>query len=236
MSIRIVPSILAADFGRLEEEMISAASADLIHVDVMDNHFVPNMTFGLPVVARLTQVAPVPVDIHLMIDNPDDLAPRFAELGAASVTFHLEAAKDAVSIARSIRATGARAAIAIKPATPAEAVLDLLTEVDMILVMTVEPGFGGQSFMPEVLPKLGLLKSAAAEAGVDMWLQVDGGITVDTAAQAVAAGADTLVAGSAVFGHSDRAQAIENLRASASLGLDAHAHAAPGITVHTAGR
>ena len=112
MSIRIVPSILAADFGRLEEEMISAASADLIHVDVMDNHFVPNMTFGLPVVARLTQVAPVPVDIHLMIDNPDVLAPRFAELGAASVTFHLEAAKDSVSIARSIRATGARAAIA----------------------------------------------------------------------------------------------------------------------------
>ena len=223
MSIRIVPSILAADFGRLEEEMATASTADMIHVDVMDNHFVPNMTFGLPVVARLTQVSPVPVDIHLMIDNPDELAPRFAELGAASVTFHWEAANDAVSVARAIRSTGARAAVAIKPATPASAVLDLLAEVDMVLVMTVEPGFGGQAFMPEVLPKLGVLREAAVQAGVDMWLQVDGGITAQTAPEAVAAGADTLVAGSAVFGHSDRAAAIESLRASAATGL-AHAH------------
>lgn len=216
MGIRIAPSILAADFGRLESEILSAASADLIHVDVMDNHFVPNLTFGMPVVQRLAQVSPLPLDIHLMISDPDKWAPLYAELGAASCTFHLEAAANAVQVARDIRSTGSRAAVAIKPATPAEAVLDLLGEVDMVLVMTVEPGFGGQDFMRHVLPKLGVLRSAAAEAGTALWLQVDGGITEFTAPEAVAAGADTLVAGSAVFGHADRASAIAALRAAAS--------------------
>lgn len=212
MTIRIAPSILAADFGRLEAEIAEAASADLIHVDVMDNHFVPNLTFGFPVVQRLAEVSPVPLDLHLMIEDPDRWAPRYADLGVASCTFHLEATANAVQVARAIRSAGARSAVAIKPGTPAEAVFDLLTEVDMVLVMTVEPGFGGQEFMRHTLPKLGALKKAAAEAGTDLWLEVDGGITVSTAPEAVAAGADTLVAGSAVFGHRDRAAAIAALR------------------------
>lgn len=216
MSIRIAPSILSADFARLETEIQSAASADLVHVDVMDNHFVPNLTLGLPVVKRIAEVSPMPLDVHLMIEDPDTWAPRYAEVGATSVTFHYEAAADAVQVARDVRSTGARAAVAIKPATPAEAVFDLLTEVDMVLVMTVEPGFGGQAFMPEVLPKLGLLREAARQAGTDLWLEVDGGISTETVAQAVAAGADTLVAGSAVFDNSDRASAIEALREAAA--------------------
>ena len=215
MTIRIAPSILAADFGRLESEILEAATADLIHVDVMDNHFVPNLTIGLPVVERLAQISPVPLDLHLMISDADRWAATYAELGVASCTYHFEAAKNPVQVARDIRSTGARAAVAIKPGTPAEAVFDLLTEVDMVLVMTVEPGFGGQKFMREALPKLGALRRAAAEAGTDIWLEVDGGITVETAPEAVAAGADTLVAGSSVFGHSDRATAIANLRVAA---------------------
>ncbi len=215
MSIRIAPSILSADFGRLESEMLEAASADFIHVDVMDSHFVPNLTMGIPVVQRLAQISPLPLDLHLMISDPDRWAARYADLGAASCTFHFEAATRPVQVARDIRATGARAAVAIKPGTPAEAVFDLLTEVDMVLVMTVEPGFGGQEFMPEMLPKLGALRKAAAEAGTEIWLEVDGGITPTTAAEAVAAGADTLVAGASVFGHADRAAAIANLRVAA---------------------
>lgn len=218
MGIRIAPSILAADFGRLEAEILEASSADLIHVDVMDNHFVPNLTFGLPVVTRLAQVSPVPLDVHLMIEDPDRWAPRYAELGAASVTFHLEPAANPLQVATDIRSTGARAAVAIKPATPADAVLDLLGHVDMVLVMTVEPGFGGQSFMPETLPKLQMLREAALAAGVDLWLEVDGGITTETAGAAVLAGADTLVAGSAVFGHDDRHAAISQLREAATRG------------------
>lgn len=216
MSIRIAPSILAADFGSLEAEISSARSADLLHVDVMDNHFVPNLTFGLPVVQRIAQFSPVPLDVHLMIEDPDRWAPRYAELGAASVTFHVEAAQSPVQVARDIRSTGARASVAIKPATPASLVFDLLTEVDMVLVMTVEPGFGGQSFMSEVLPKLGELRRAASEAGTPLWLEVDGGITESTTPAAVHAGADTLVAGSAVFGHKDRAAAIAALRDAAA--------------------
>jgi ribulose-phosphate 3-epimerase len=213
MSIRILPSILSADFGRLESEILEVASADFVHVDVMDNHFVPNLTIGLPVVQRLAQISPIPLDVHLMISDPDRWAAKYADVGVASCTFHFEAAKNPLQVARDIRSTGSRAAVAIKPGTPAEAVFDLLTEVDMVLVMTVEPGFGGQKFMPEVLPKLGALRKAAAEAGTDIWLEVDGGISVETAPEAVAAGADTLVAGSSVFGHADRAAAIANLRA-----------------------
>ncbi len=215
MSIRIAPSILSADFGRLESEMLEAASADLIHVDVMDSHFVPNLTMGIPVVQRLAQISPLPLDLHLMISDPDRWAARYADLGVASCTYHFEAATHPVQVARDIRATGARAAVAIKPGTPAESVFDLLTEVDMVLVMTVEPGFGGQEFMPEMLPKLGALRRAAAEAGTEIWLEVDGGITPMTAGAAVAAGADTLVAGASVFGHPDRAAAIANLRVAA---------------------
>lgn len=212
MTIRIAPSILAADFANLESEMAQVSTADLLHVDVMDAHFVPNLTIGPAVVKRLAEVSPLPLDLHLMIDDPDRWAPKYADLGAASCTFHFEAAMNPLQVARDIRSTGARAAVAIKPGTPAEAVFDLLTEVDMVLVMTVEPGFGGQSFMPETLPKLMALKVAAAEAGTPLWLQVDGGINIDTAPLAADAGADTLVAGVAIFGESDRAGAIQALR------------------------
>jgi len=212
MSVRIAPSILAADLANLEREILEVSSADLLHVDVMDSHFVPNLTIGLPVVRRLAEVSPLPLDVHLMIEDPDRWAPQYAELGAASVTFHIEAAKNPAQIAADIRSAGARASVAIKPDTPAEAVMALLGQVDMVLVMTVEPGFGGQSFMPETLSKLTVLSAAARESGTALWLQVDGGITTDTAPAAYAAGADTLVAGSAVFGPSDRARAVQDLR------------------------
>jgi ribulose-phosphate 3-epimerase len=212
MSIRIAPSILAADFANLESEMAQVSTADLLHVDVMDGHFVPNLTIGIPVVKRLAEVSPLPLDVHLMIEDPDRWAPRYAELGAASVTFHFEAARDPRQCAADIKSTGARAAVAIKPGTPADAVMSLIEHVDMVLVMTVEPGFGGQSFMPETLPKLATLKAAAEQAGTALWLQVDGVITDETAPDEVDAGADTLVAGSSVFGPSDRAEAIQAIR------------------------
>lgn len=222
MALRIAPSILSADFANLERDIAKVADGDLLHVDVMDAHFVPNMTLGLPVVKRIAEVSPLPLDVHLMIDDPDHWAARYAEVGANSVTFHYEAAKDAVAIAREIRSLDARASVAIKPGTPAEAVFDLLPEVDMVLVMTVEPGFGGQAFMPEVLPKLGALREAAQQAGVDLWLQVDGGISLDTVADAVGAGADTLVAGSFVYHHHDPGSQVRALR-EAALAAQGHA-------------
>ena len=216
MTQRINPSILSADFANLEAELGRIASADLVHVDVMDNHFVPNLTIGHPVVARLAQVSPIPLDLHLMISDADRWAPTYAETGAYSVTFHAEAAADPVALARRIRDIGARAGIAVKPGTPVEPYLELLGEFDQVLVMTVEPGFGGQSFMPETMPKLGLLAEARRAHGLDVWLQVDGGITVDTIGIAADAGADTFVAGSAVFGADVPAEAIKALRDTAS--------------------
>ena len=221
MVTRINPSILAADFANLEREFGRISTADLAHVDVMDNHFVPNLTLGLPVVERLLQVTPIPLDLHLMIDDPDRWAPGYAEAGAYSVTFHAEAAADAVGLARRLRDIGARAGIALKPGTPVEPYLDLLEEFDQVLVMTVEPGFGGQSFMASTMPKLGLLADAVRERGLDVWLQVDGGITEDTIAQAAQAGANTFVAGSSVF-NGDPAGAIARLRAAATLHSHAH--------------
>jgi ribulose-phosphate 3-epimerase len=221
MVTRINPSILAADFANLEREFGRISTADLAHVDVMDNHFVPNLTLGLPVVERLLQVSPIPLDIHLMIEDPDRWAPAYAEAGAYSVTFHAEAATDAVALARRLRAIGARAGIALKPGTPVEPYLELLEEFDQVLVMTVEPGFGGQSFMPSTMPKLGLLSDAVRERGLDVWLQVDGGITEDTIEQAAKAGANTFVAGSSVF-NGDPAGAIARLRAAATLHSHAH--------------
>ena len=212
MEIRIAPSILSADFANLERDILAVSDADWLHVDVMDAHFVPNLTLGLPVVKRICEVSPLPVDAHLMIDDPDLWAVRYADAGAASVTFHLEAAADPVSIARSLRAAGARAAVALKPATGIEALLDTLGEYDMVLVMTVEPGFGGQAFMADMMPKVTALREAAEAAGTELWIEVDGGIAADTVATVVAAGADTLVAGSAVYGASDRAAQIAHLR------------------------
>jgi len=212
--VRINPSILAADFVNMQSELQRIDTADLVHVDVMDNHFVPNLTFGPQMVGRIQDVSPVPLDVHLMIDDPDRWALAYAELGAYSVTFHAEAAHNPVSLARRLRAIGARAGIAVKPGTPIEPYLDLLEEFDQVLVMTVEPGFGGQSFMPETMPKLQSLRQAVTARGLDVWLQVDGGVTEETIVTAAAAGADTFVAGSAVF-RGEPAERIASLRSTA---------------------
>ena len=214
--IRINPSILAADFVNMQAELARIATADFVHVDVMDNHFVPNLTFGPQMVERIQATSPVPLDVHLMISDPDRWAPGYAEIGAASVTFHLEAAVEPVALARRLRQIGARAGVAVKPATPVDSLFDLLDDFDQILVMTVEPGFGGQSFMPETMPKLRRLADEARRRGSSIWLQVDGGIGDATIAQAAEAGADTFVAGSAVFGAGDPASAIAGLRAAAA--------------------
>jgi ribulose-phosphate 3-epimerase len=211
VAVRIEPSILSADFTALADAVARVPSADLVHVDVMDNHFVPNLTFGLPMVQRLTEVTDLPLDVHLMIDDPDRWAPGFAEAGAAVVTVHAEALRDPVATARAIRAAGARAGLALKPGTPAADWLDLLPEFGQVLVMTVEPGFGGQSFMPEMLEKVARVRAAIGDR--DIWLQVDGGIGEPTIRRARDAGADTFVAGSSVFGDDDPDTAVQRLRA-----------------------
>jgi len=212
---RIHPSILSADFVNLEHEVGRIGHADAIHVDVMDNHFVPNLTFGLPMVERLLEVAKRPLDVHLMIEDPDRWAPGYASAGAASVTFHVEAAEDPVRLARTIRAKGAFVGLALKPGTPIDPWLDRIGEFDLILIMTVEPGFGGQSFMTETMPKLRSLADGVEAAGSNLLLQVDGGISTATIPIAASNGANTFVAGSAVFGATDPNAAIEALRASA---------------------
>ena len=221
MSVRINPSILSADFVNMERDLGAIATADLAHVDVMDNHFVPNLTFGPQMVGRIQDVSPIPLDVHLMIENPEKWAPGYAELGAFSVTFHAESTDNPVAVARKLREIGARAGLAVKPGTAVEPYLELLPEFDQILVMTVEPGFGGQSFIPDVMPKLGLLHEARKKSGLDVWLQVDGGITLDTIVVAAEAGADTFVAGSSVYNSSNPEQAILGLRAAAH---SAHKH------------
>ncbi len=215
--VRIHPSILSADFVNLERDLEKIATADGVHVDIMDAHFVPNLTFGLPMVQRIAEVTALPLDVHLMIDDPDTWAHQYAIDGVESVTFHAEATRDAVAIARELRARGTRAAIAVKPGTAVEQVLEHLPEFDMVLVMTVEPGFGGQAFMPETMPKLRLLRDRADDLGIELALQVDGGITDDTLPIAAAAGADVFVAGSAVYGHPDPAARIVALRESGML-------------------
>jgi len=220
MPVRINPSILAADFANFERELGRISTADLVHVDIMDNHFVPNLTFGPTMTERLQELSTIPLDVHLMIDDPDRWAPGYAELGAYSVTFHAEAARDAVALARTLRSIGARAGIALKPGTDVTPYLELLPEFDQVLVMTVEPGFGGQSFIESTMPKLNALRAAVSASGLDVWLQVDGGITEETITIAADAGADTFVAGSSVFRSPEPAVAIAALRAAAQ----AHTH------------
>ncbi|TFD07266.1 ribulose-phosphate 3-epimerase [Cryobacterium sandaracinum] len=222
MVTRINPSILAADFANLERDLGRIRTADLVHVDIMDNHFVPNLTFGPPVVDRLAQVSPLPFDLHLMIENPERWALGYAEAGAFSVTFHAEATTNPVGLARKLRSIGARAGIALKPGTAIEPYLELLPEFDQVLVMTVEPGFGGQSFMPSTMRKLSTLSEAVKKSGLDVWLQVDGGITEDTIVIAAEAGANTFVAGSSVFNAADPAKQIALLRAAATEHQHAH--------------
>src|SRR5947209_15759385 len=201
MGVQISPSILSADFARLSEDIAAVGQdADWVHVDVMDNHFVPNLTIGLPVVEALRKASPLPLDCHLMIEDPDRWAPAYAEAGSASVTFHVEAAHAPVRLARELRRAGARAGMALKPATPVEPYEDLLPELDLLLVMTVEPGFGGQPFLDVVLPKLRRARALLDRSGMEVWLQVDGGVSLETVARCVEAGADVLVAGASVFG------------------------------------
>jgi ribulose-phosphate 3-epimerase len=211
----IAPSILSADFAHLADEADAVDNADWLHVDVMDAHFVPNLTLGLPVVQSLRKAVALPLDCHLMIEDPDRWAPGYAEAGAANVTFHVEAAKDPVQTARAIRSNGALAGLSVKPGTPLEPYLELLGEFDTLLVMTVEPGFGGQEFMAEVLPKVRLAREQVRAGHLRLFVEVDGGISADTIAAAAEAGADVFVAGSAVYGADDPARAVEALRARA---------------------
>ncbi|MEO7268992.1 MAG: ribulose-phosphate 3-epimerase [Knoellia sp.] len=218
--MQISPSILSADFANLQSELDAISNADWAHVDVMDNHFVPNLTLGLPVVESLLKVSPIPLDCHLMIEDPDRWAPAYAEAGAQSVTFHIEAARDPQTLARALRSAGARAGMALKPGTPWAPYADLLPELDMVLVMTVEPGFGGQSFMADQMTKVAEVREAVERHGGEIWIQVDGGVSASTIEQCAEAGADVFVAGSAVYGAESAARAIDELRSLAA----SHAH------------
>jgi ribulose-phosphate 3-epimerase len=211
----IAPSILAADFANLAAAADAVGTADWLHVDVMDYHFVPNLTLGRPVVESLHKATDLPLDCHLMIEDPDRWAPGYAEAGAANVTFHVEAATDPVRTARAIRAAGALAGLSVKPDTPLEPYLELLREFDTLLVMTVEPGFGGQQFRAEVLPKVRLARDEIRAGHLRLFVEVDGGIDADTIVAAAEAGADVFVAGSAVYGADDPGKAIEALRVTA---------------------
>jgi ribulose-phosphate 3-epimerase len=213
MAVQISPSILSADFARLAEEAAAVSgAADWLHVDVMDNHFVPNLTLGLPVVEALLKHTTLPLDCHLMITEPDQHAPAYAEAGAGNVTIHAEAVKAPVRTLRAIRAAGARAGLAVNPGTPVEPYEDLLPELDMLLLMTVEPGFGGQGFLDLVLPKLRRARTMVNAHGGSVWLQVDGGVSAETIERCAQAGADVFVAGSAVYGADDPADAVRALR------------------------
>jgi ribulose-phosphate 3-epimerase len=216
VAVQIAPSILSADFARLADEAAAVAGvADWLHVDVMDNHFVPNLTLGAPVVASLAKAAALPLDCHLMIEAPERWATSYVEAGASSVTIHAEATRDPAAVARDIRAAGARAGLALNPGTALDDYVDLLDSFDMLLLMTVQPGFGGQAFRADVLPKIARLRRLITDRGIDLWLQVDGGVNADTIEACAEAGADVFVAGSAVYAADDPAEAVRRLRATA---------------------
>jgi ribulose-phosphate 3-epimerase len=209
---RIAASILSADFANLEKDLESITSSDLIHVDVMDGHFVPNLTIGLPVVARLQEVSKVPLDVHLMIDNPDHWAPMYADTGAFSVTFHFEACSKVAETIKSVRNSGSKVGLALKPGTELNEVESFLADIDMLLIMMVEPGFGGQSLMESVIPKISEAKTLARDTLPDLSIQVDGGIKSSNIEKLAEAGADTFVAGQSIMSASDRNAEIVLLR------------------------
>ena len=212
----IAPSILAADFSRLAEEVRAVeGAADWLHIDVMDNHFVPNLTIGLPVVQSLRKTSTLPFDVHLMIEAPDRWAVGYAEAGAYNVTFHVEAAADPRALARDLRAAGSRAGLAIDRDTPVEPYLELLPHFDTLLIMTIKAGFGGQTFLPELLDKVRTARRHAALGHLELRIEVDGGVGEDTIEAAAQAGADAFVAGTAVYGAADPAAAVRALRAQA---------------------
>lgn len=219
MTMRIQPSILSADFVNFESEFATISTADGIHVDVMDGHFVPNMTFGLGMVKRMQEIASLPLDVHLMIEDADHWAPLYAQAGVFSTTIHYEAVSDPIATAKAIKANGSRAGLSIKPNTAVTEIEDLLAHFDQVLVMSVEPGFGGQSFMPAALEKISKLRKLIDSRNLSTWIQVDGGIDLATIGLAAAAGADTFVAGSAVFNSSDRNSMIEQLRTAAQAAV-----------------
>jgi ribulose-phosphate 3-epimerase len=225
----IAPSILAADFAHLADEVRAIEdTADWVHVDVMDNHFVPNLTIGLPVVQSLREATSIPLDVHLMIDDPRRWAPGYAEAGAYNVTFHAEACDDPVALARDLRAAGSKAGLAIDRDTDVMPYLELLPHLDTVLIMTIKAGFGGQRFLPETLGKVRAVRRRADADGLEIRLEVDGGIAADTIAQAAEAGADAFVAGTAVYGAADPAEAVRRLRELATRGKG-DAAAAAGV-------
>lgn len=212
MVVRIHPSLLSADFGNIAAELERVSNAEAIHIDVMDNHFVPNLTMGPIIVNRVQQISPIPLDVHLMIDEPERWAPYYAEIGAQTVTFHYEASEHPLVLIDELHRLGARVGIALRPATAVEVLEELLPHVDLVLVMTVEPGFGGQTFMPETLPKVAWLSEQREQHKYSYWIEVDGGINLETIELATEHGADTFVAGSSVYGSENPSLMIEELR------------------------
>lgn len=210
--IRIAPSILSADFTRLGEDLASIATADFVHYDVMDGHFVPNISFGIEICHQVKQATELPVDVHLMVTNPDDMVEKFLDAGADYVSFHWEATAHANRLVQLIHERGAKASVAICPATPVSVLDAIIDDLDMVLVMTVNPGFGGQKYIPSSARKLRQLRRMCDEHGVSPLVEVDGGISAATAGEVCGAGADVLVAGSAVFKAADRAEAIAQIR------------------------
>lgn len=215
MPVAITPSVLNADLSDLAGEVARIPSADAVHVDVMDNHFVPNLTLGLPVIESLRTHTSLPFDIHLMIEDADRWAPAYAEAGCESVTFHVEAARAPIRLARELHSLGARACLALRPATPIEPYAELIAELDQVLLMTVEPGFGGQKFLDLVLPKIARTRQIVRRSGQQIAIQVDGGVSPETIGRCAEAGADVFVAGTAVFGAPDPDAMVVALRAQA---------------------
>ncbi|MED1469576.1 ribulose-phosphate 3-epimerase [Bacillus salipaludis] len=212
--VKIAPSILSADFSKLGEEILAVekAGADYIHVDVMDGHFVPNITIGPLIVEAIRPVTKLPLDVHLMIENPDQYIETFVKAGADIITVHVEACRHLHRTIHHIKSLGVKAGVVLNPATPVETIQHIIADVDMVLLMSVNPGFGGQKFIPEVLPKIKKVKELAEQKGQELEIEIDGGVNPETAKLCIEAGANVLVAGSAVYNEDDYARAISRIR------------------------